>query len=148
MKKVFVSLLLFLLISLSISIFLVEWEYDFVTMEGRMYQVTEERLPEIDIEASIGQVTAIANQTDNYQENISNRYPIGTTYYKISRVPVEDAISIKDNGSYLKAIYQKSVFFYWKNLFPYVIPIIFLGVLIVLYRFRVNIKKAYLNSLS
>ncbi|SHM43456.1 hypothetical protein SAMN05216179_0134 [Gracilibacillus kekensis] len=149
MNKVFIGLFLLLLISLSISIFLLEWEYSFVTMEGRMYQVTEESLEENALGDLIGQVTAIANTPpDQYHENISNHYPIGTPYYKIIRVPVEDAIAIKENGNYYKAIYQKNVIFYWEKLYPYVIPIIFLGVLVLLYRFRINIKKVYSNSLS
>lgn len=149
-KKIFVTMLLLFLLSSPIAIYAAEWAYSFVIYNGNVYQVTDEKIEQFLIKELIGEVSRYANEpSDEYHGNASNIYPIVTGYYKIDAISVKKAIAVKVDGEFIKAEYERSLLLHWGgNVVQYTIPIIFLSLLIVLYRFRENIKKAYKESLS
>lgn len=94
------------------------WAYPFVVWDGRLYEVKEEeRLPAIDIDEAIGRVATMADDMSGaYYGNASNYHPIGTVYYAIKEARTGEAIAVKVEGEYLKAVYRQEPMFHFMNL--------------------------------
>lgn len=79
-----------------------EWTFNFVVWDGYIYQLTDEYVESIDEE--IGEVTKYSDMEGTYSGNFSNTYEKGTKYYAIQEISTDEAIAIKDEGKYKKAI--------------------------------------------
>lgn len=79
-----------------------DWAYNFVVLEGYIYQLTDEYVESIDEE--IGEVTKYSDMEGTYSGNFSNAYEKGTKYYAIQGISTDEAIAIKDEDKYKKAI--------------------------------------------
>ena len=108
------------MISSSVQAF--EWAYSFVVWDGKKYEVKEELIEESEIGKSIGKVKTqpyyYSDYTDamKYYGNASNVYPIGTQYYEIKGIPTSDAIAIKEDNQWVKAVYVDKAPFHIMNI--------------------------------
>ncbi|WP_163537099.1 hypothetical protein [Gracilibacillus sp. YIM 98692] len=148
MKKFFVSLLLVCMFSPLTVVLGLSWAYPFVVYDGKVYQVTEEQVPIVQVEENIGRVTSKPDRTGEYYGNASNKYPIDTKYFSISDIPVSEAIAVEEGNVYVKAIYQHEAPFHWMNVFQYTVPILFFIVISMIYFIRERMKTKYLNQIS
>lgn len=117
MKKVtFLSLLLVFMISSSIQA--LSWAITFVVWEGKVYEVTQEDIiEESEIGKIIGEVkTNPDDMTGDYYGDASNFYPIGTKYYEIKGISTSDAIAIKEENQWVKAVYVDKAPFHIMNI--------------------------------
>mgnify|MGYP003414554236 FL=1 len=111
MKKITILTLLFVfMVSSSVQAF--QWAYSFVVWDGKIYEVKEDVLiEESEIGKIIGKVETqpyyYSDYTDamKYYGNASNVYPIGTQYYEIKGMSTSDAIAIKEDNHWVKAVY-------------------------------------------
>ncbi|MGP4041843.1 hypothetical protein ACTWP4_18360 [Gracilibacillus sp. D59] len=147
MKKICISMLLLFLIPT--TLYALTWDYSFVVLDGRVYQVTDEQIDQSLIGKYIGKVTTQADDyTGKYYGNASNHYPVGTEYFEIEGTDIGDAIAVDEQGTHVKAVFAHRVPLHWRNIIYYLIPIFFLTGLIIIYRIREKVKKNYQNSLS
>jgi hypothetical protein len=79
-----------------------DWAFSFVVWDGYIYQLSDEYIDEISEE--IGEVTKYSDMEGTHSGNFSNEYQKGTKYYAIKGINTEEAIAIKENGRYRKAI--------------------------------------------
>lgn len=80
---------------------LADWSNSFVVWDGYMYVLTDEMVDNVDKE--IGLVTKYSEREGTYSGNFSNDYPKGTKYYSIVGVSTDEAIAVKNDGSYIIA---------------------------------------------
>ena len=78
------------------------WAYSFVVWDGYVYQISDEYVQEVDKE--IGEVTVYSDMEGTYSGNFSNVYEKGIAYYSITGVSADEAIAVKEDGKYRKAI--------------------------------------------
>lgn len=113
-KRLKKGLVLFLLLfSITNSpVTALDWAFWFVVHEGKVYEVKEEeRVSTNDIGERIGKVNTQADDyTGDYHGDASNYYKVGTRYYKITGVPIKEAIAVETSpNEYVKAIYKHDV---------------------------------------
>ena len=114
MKKI-TLLSLLLAFTISSSVQAIDWVISFVVWEGNVYEVKEEIIEEREIGKSIGEVKTEANKS-NYYGNASNAYPIGTKYYEIKGVATSDAIAVKEDNQWVKAVFVRKAPFHIMNI--------------------------------
>lgn len=78
------------------------WAYSFVVWNDYVYQISDEYVQEVDKE--IGEVTVYSDREGTYSGHFSNEYKKGTEYYSITGVSTDEAIAVKEDGKYRKAI--------------------------------------------
>lgn len=79
-----------------------DWAFGFVVWDGYIYQLSDDYIDEVSEE--IGEVTKYSDMEGTYSGNFSNEYQKGTKYYAITGISTEEAIAIKEDGKYRKAI--------------------------------------------
>ncbi|MFJ8262772.1 hypothetical protein ACIQ4I_12590 [Rummeliibacillus sp. NPDC094406] len=94
-------IIFFLLFTTSVNA--LKWAYPFVSWDGYVYQVLDERIPDDKIGKEIGEVDTIPDEIGDFNGNASNRYDIGTKYYQIVGKKTSNAIAVRDGNEYLKA---------------------------------------------
>ncbi|MEI4771354.1 hypothetical protein WAX74_17140 [Psychrobacillus sp. FJAT-51614] len=99
-KKYFSLAIIFILCVFPIKS-LASWAYPFVVWDGYVYVLTDEVVDEV--EKEIGHVTKYSDMEGTYSGNFSNVYQKGTKYYSIVGVSTDEAIAVKNDGSYIKA---------------------------------------------
>ena len=89
----------------------------------KTYEVKEDVIiEESDIGKRIGKVKTEpyysrgAGDKMKYYGNASNNYPIGTQYYEIKGIPTSDAITIKEDNHWVKAVYVEKAPFHIMNI--------------------------------
>lgn len=82
-----------------------DWAFSFVVWEGYIYRVSDDYVNEINRE--IGEVVKYSDIEDTYTSNFSNEYEEGTKFYSIKGIGVEEAIAIKEDGKFRKAIREE-----------------------------------------
>jgi hypothetical protein len=119
------SLLLFpcVLIVFAASAQALSWAYPFVVWDGNVYEVTEEKVPESQIEKKIGEVeTRPDDMTGDYYGNASNEYPIGTKYFEIKDLPADEGIAVEiAENEWQKAVFAHEAPFHWMDAVPYIL---------------------------
>ncbi|WP_204758494.1 hypothetical protein [Lentibacillus sediminis] len=88
------------------------WAYSFVRWDNTSYVTSgAEELDKNQIGEEIGSVKTYStddtgyDMLDPYEENFSNEFPVGTTYYKINGVDTNEAIAVEiGDGSFIKAV--------------------------------------------
>ena len=132
MKKIAFSSLLFVFL-ISSTVQALSWAITFVVWEGKVYEVKQEELIENnEIGNIIGEVTTKPNdRTGSYYGNASNFYPIGTNYYQIKGTSTSNAIAIKEEKQWVKAVYVRKAPFHIMNLLtqPFFVVVILLLVI-------------------
>jgi hypothetical protein len=133
------SLLLIFMISSSVQA--LSWAYPFVVWKGKVYEVKqEETIEDSEIGKIIGKVKTTPNDmTGSYYGNASNFYPKGTKYYEIKGESTSNAIAVKDDTKWVKAVYVHEAPFHIMNvlsnfLFLFVSAIIALIIIGVILR--------------
>ena len=132
MKKVTLLTLLFIFM-ISSSVHALSWAFVFVVWEGNVYEVKEEIIEEREIGKSIGEVKTEAN-TSNYYGNASNAYSIGTKYYEIKGISTSDAIAVKEDNQWVKAVYVHKAPFHIMNILTnqyFIISIVIIALIII-----------------
>lgn len=117
MKKItFLSLIFVFLISSSVQA--LSWAIAFVVWEGKVYEIKQEDiLGESEIGKMIGEVKTIPDDMmGDYYGDASNFYPIGTKYYEIKGISTSEAIAIKAENSWVKAVYVHKAPFHIMNI--------------------------------
>jgi hypothetical protein len=134
------TILLFpiILFALSASVQALSWAYPFVVWDGSVYEVLEEKVPERQIGKSIGKVETIPDDmTGDHYGNASNAYPIGTKYFKIKGLSTDRSIAVViAEKEWQKAVYVHEAPFHWRDVVPYIIPVlvvIVIGIFAVFY---------------
>ncbi|WP_431803529.1 hypothetical protein [Halobacillus andaensis] len=132
MKKIASLFIAFFLFS-SISVQALDWA-PFVVWEGKVYNVTEEIIPEEEIGDVIGEVNTKPNErTGSYYGNASNVYPKGTKYSEIEGTSTDAEIAVeKSNSNWVKAEYAQDAPFHLMNLAVNPFVMMLLGVLLVI----------------
>lgn len=88
------------------------WAYGFVAHNGKVYEVKKEiTLSEDEVGKVIGEVETRADEySGEYYGNASNYYEIGTLYYEIKDVSIEEAIAVEiQSNQFVKAQYVHDV---------------------------------------
>lgn len=140
MKKItFLSLVLVFMVSFSVHA--LSWAYGFVVWEGKVYEVKQE---EVVAKSKVGKVlgkvkTKPNDMTGNYYGNASNLYPIGTTYYEIKGIETFEAIAVKEENQWVKAVYVHKASFHMMNVLTN--PFFIFSVIFILIGFRFRTKK-------
>lgn len=116
MKRIW-WLSLFVILLVGPSVQALSWAYPFVVWEGKVYEVKQEQFIEgNDIGYKIGKVeTQPDDMSGNYYGDASNYYPIGTNYYKINGTSTSDAIAVKSDNQWVKAVYVHKAPFHIMN---------------------------------
>ena len=101
MRKVGLFIVCFLFIP--ITVLATSWAYEFVVYNNNTYEVTREKVAQVG--DKLGEVTAYSDM-DVLSGNFSNRYKVGTAYYKIIGVDVSEAIAVEvTHETYRRAVY-------------------------------------------
>jgi len=79
-----------------------DWAFGFVVWDGYIYQLSDDYIDKVSEE--IGEVTKYSDMEGTYSGNFSNEYQKGTKYFAITGISTEEAIAIKEDGKYRKAI--------------------------------------------
>lgn len=132
MKKIAFSSLLFVFL-ISSTVQALSWAITFVVWEGKVYEVKQEELIENnEIGNIIGEVTTKPNdRTGSYFGNASNFYPIGTNYYQIIGTSTSNAIAIKEETQWVKAVYVYQAPFHIMNLLTQPFFVVVILVLVI-----------------
>lgn len=146
MKKI--SLLtLMLLFTFASSVQALSWAIIFVVWDGKVYEVKQDEIIDREkIGEEIGEVKTKPNEeTGKYYGNASNYFPIGTKYYEIKDISTSDAIAIKENDQWIKAVYVHDAPFHYMNimknpLFIFSIVIVFIMIIGMTYR-KIRVLK-------
>lgn len=117
MKKVSLLTLVLVFIFAS-SVQALSWAIIFVVWDGKVYEVKQdETIDPGKIGKVIGGVeTQPDEETGKYYGNASNYFPIGTKYYEIKGISTSDAIAIKENDQWIKAVYVHDAPFHIMNI--------------------------------
>ncbi|MEH7380991.1 hypothetical protein V7138_10965 [Bacillus sp. JJ1533] len=94
------------------------WAYTFVVHDGKVYEVNKEMpIQQTELGKQIGKVETKADEySGDYYGNASNYYEIGTRYFKIEGISINEAIAVEtDDGHYVKADYVHDAAFGFKN---------------------------------
>lgn len=145
MKKIAFSSLLFVCL-ISSTVQALSWAITFVVWEGKVYEVKQEEIIENnEIGKIIGEVTTKPNdRTGDYYGNASNFYPIRTNYYQIKGRSTSNAIAIKVEKQWVKAVYVHKAPFHIMNLLTnqfFVFSVVSLGLMIIGLIFRTKKSK-------
>ncbi|MEH7225355.1 hypothetical protein V7112_16225 [Bacillus sp. JJ1566] len=119
MKKTLCITFVFLLFTSSIAGAL-SWAYAFVVHDGKVYEVNEDLpLQQNELGNVIGKVkTKPDEQSGDYYGNASNYYEIGTRYYEIEGISINEAIAVEtEEDHYVKAVHVHDALFSFKNIF-------------------------------
>lgn len=107
MKKIVCLTIVFLLLTSTFASAL-SWAYFFVVHDGKVYEVKEDMpLKQIELGNMIGKVETQADEySGDYYGNASNYYEIGTRYYKVEGISIDEAIAVEtEEGHFVKAVY-------------------------------------------
>jgi hypothetical protein len=123
----------FILIVFTASAQALSWAYPFVVWDGKVYEVTEEMVPESQIGEEIGEVETLPNDmTGNYYGNASNAYPIGTKYFTIKDLPADKGLAVEAaDQEWKKAVFAHEAPFHWMDVVPYIISAIALIAIVI-----------------
>ncbi|MDW0115358.1 hypothetical protein QTL97_00190 [Sporosarcina thermotolerans] len=134
MKKTIMCLLIITLLVNS-SAHALSWAIEFVVWNGKVYEVTDEKVIDSLIGKRIGEVKTKPNDmTGSHYGNASNYYPIGTGYFKISGISPRDAIAVEESaGKWVKAVYAHKAPFHWMNVFNGIFPFLVLFAIVLLF---------------
>ncbi|MEH7386411.1 hypothetical protein V7147_13540 [Bacillus sp. JJ1521] len=119
MKKILSLTIVFLLIHTNFAGAL-SWAIAFVVHDGKVYEVKEDiLLNQSELGNMIGKVeTKPDEQSGDYYGNASNYFEIGTRYFKIGDIPINEAIAVEtEAGHFVKAVYVHDAPFRFKNVF-------------------------------
>ena len=132
MKNI-ILLSLFLMFLFSSSVQALSWAITFVVWKGHVYEVKQDIIIEnSEIGNIIGEVTTKANdRTGSYYGNASNFYPIGTNYYQIKGTSTSNAIAIKEETQWVKAVYVRQAPFHIMNLLTHPFSVVVILVLVI-----------------
>lgn len=150
MKKItLLSLLLVFMISSSVQA--LSWAIIFVVWEGKVYEVKQEEIIEnTEIGKIIGEVkTKPDDMTGDYYGDASNFYPIGTKYYEIKGISTSDAIAIKEDNQWVKAVYVHKAPFHIMNILTnpfFIFSIVIIALILIGVIFR-NKKSRTQNNI-
>ncbi|WP_241675083.1 hypothetical protein [Paenibacillus luteus] len=101
-----------------------DWAKSFVVFDGGSYAISDIELEASQVGPVIGKVTKYSDSEGTYSGNFSNRFPKGTSYYKINDFPVGEAIAVGNGeGKWVKALYDGEYAgkgFSWKQALAYV----------------------------
>jgi hypothetical protein len=101
-----------------------DWAKSFVVFDGGSYAISDIELEASQVGSVIGKVTKYSDTEGTYSGNFSNRYPKGTSYYKINDLAVGEAIAVGNGeGKWVKALYDgeyASKGLSWKQVLTYV----------------------------
>lgn len=96
--------LIVLMMCVSSAVHALSWAYAFVVLDGRVYEVTEEVIPEDNLGDVVGEVETLADDmTGDYYGDASNMYPIGTEYRQVEGESVEDVLAVEDEAEWKRA---------------------------------------------
>ncbi|MDR4889746.1 hypothetical protein RGU12_19825 [Fredinandcohnia sp. QZ13] len=119
MKKTIYLTIVILLVTSTFASAL-SWAYIFVVHDGKVYEVKEDMLlDQSEVGKMIGKVETKADEyTGDYYGNASNYYEIGTDYFKIEDIPINEAIAVEtEEGHFVKAVYVHDALSSFKNVF-------------------------------
>ena len=127
------------------------WAIIFVVWEGKVYEVKQEEIIEnTEIGKIIGEVkTKPDGMTGDYYGDASNFYPIGTKYYEIKGISTSDAIAIKEDNQWVKAVYVHKAPFHIMNILTnpfFIFSIVIIGLILIGVIFR-NKKSRTQNNI-
>ncbi|WP_066399563.1 hypothetical protein [Neobacillus mesonae] len=116
MKRI-VSLSLLLIFMISSSVQALSWAYPFVVWKGKVYEVKQEEIIQnSEIGKIIGEVKTQPNDMNgNYYGDASNFYSKGTKYYEIKGTSTSNAIAVKEENQWVKAVYVHKAPFHIMN---------------------------------
>lgn len=77
-----------------------------IKWNNNIYLSTEEMVSTIEYQVGTIEYYSDNEQADKY-DNFSNQYPIGTKIYKIKDINTDDAVAIKVDNEYIKAVREK-----------------------------------------
>ena len=150
MKKITLlsPLLAFMICS---SVQALSWAIIFVAWEGKIYEVKQEEIIEnTKIGIIIGEVkTKPDDMTGDYYGDASNFYPIGTKYYEIRGISTSDAIAIKEDNQWVKAVYVHKAPFHIMNILTnqyFIFSIVIIALILIGVIFR-NKKSRTRNNI-
>lgn len=143
-KTTILSLLLVFMISSTAQA--LSWAIMFVVWEGKVYEVhQEEIIGDSEIGKNIGKVkTKPDDMTGKYYGDASNYYPIGTKYYKIKGIPTSNAIAVRVDDKWIKAVYVHKAPFHIMNVITnyfFIFSIIVITLIIMGHIFRAKKSK-------
>ncbi|MEY9973538.1 hypothetical protein ABH966_003938 [Lysinibacillus sp. RC46] len=117
MKRTSLLSLLFICM-ISSSVQALSWAYPFVVWKGKVYEVKQEEfIEDSEIAKVIGEVKTKPNDmTGQYYGDASNYYPKGTKYYAIKRTSTSNAIAVKENNRWVKAVFVHKAPFHIMNI--------------------------------
>ncbi|MBA2173725.1 hypothetical protein H0266_02320 [Halobacillus locisalis] len=116
MRRCIVFILLWFLLPTT-AVYALDWG-PFVVWEGKVYDVTYEKLRESQIGDQIGEVRTKPNdRSGSFYGDASNVYPKGTPYYTITSTSTESAIAVREGeGVWVKAHYSHQAPFHVMNI--------------------------------
>ncbi|NOU98545.1 hypothetical protein [Paenibacillus planticolens] len=77
-----------------------------IIFQGLNYRVSDEKVDDQGIEQKVGEVKSYSNKSGEHYvvDAFSNAYQIGTELYKIKDNDVKEAIAVKTEDTFLKAV--------------------------------------------